>query len=134
MRIKFTAFAVAAAGLSLLSGCHTAEAPKYSDLARLGVRSPSITWLTAVTSFLSRAPLTEWSMGNTFGPCFPLGGREAMGLRLAAGETRRGLLSLTSGGGKAWRPYWSTQGPNMRCSEPGHSATVALVASREPGG
>jgi hypothetical protein len=34
MRIKFTAFAVAAAGLSLLSGCHTAEAPKYSDLVK----------------------------------------------------------------------------------------------------
>jgi hypothetical protein len=34
MRIKLRAFAAAAAGLLYVSGCHTAEAPKYSDLIK----------------------------------------------------------------------------------------------------
>src|SRR5881628_873396 len=34
-RMKLRAFAAAAAGLLSVSGCHTAEAPKYSDLIKV---------------------------------------------------------------------------------------------------
>jgi len=34
-RIEARAFAAAAAGLLFVSGCHTAEAPKYSELIKV---------------------------------------------------------------------------------------------------